>query len=97
MAARGDYDALVVLQCVLWCVMRCDVMHSFLIYCSVLFLCRCDVLYCVVMCCTVLLCVVFLFCFHNFFPVIATCVFFVLLCCDVMCCDLMFCVVLICL
>ena len=27
-AARGDYDVLVVLQCVLWCVMRCDAMHS---------------------------------------------------------------------
>ena len=56
MAARSDYDVLVALQCVLWCVMRRDVMHSFFDILFCVLLCRCDVLccVCVVMCCVVL-------------------------------------------
>ena len=93
-AARGDYDVLFVLQCVLWCVMRCDGIYSFfaLLFCALL--CRCDVLCCVVMCCTVLLCVGF---FCSFSPVIACdmCFFCVaVLSCAVLWCDVMCCVVL---
>ena len=100
MAARSDYDVLVALQCVLWCVMRCDVIHYFSAPLSCAFLCRSEVLCCVVVSCTVSLCVLFFcFVFCSFFPVIEACVClccFVVLCCVVFCCYVMCSVVLIC-
>ena len=88
MAARSDYDVLVALQCVLWCVMRCDVMHYFSAPLSCAFLCRSEVLCCVVVSCTVSLCVLF-FLFLQFFSCDCGMCLFVLLCCAVLCCVVM--------
>ena len=96
MAARSDYDVLVALQCVLWCVMRCDVIHYFSAPLSCAFLCRSEVLCCVVVSCTVSLCVLFFVLFLQFFSCDCGMCLFVLLCRAVLCCVLLLCNVLCC-